>query len=460
MKKVLILILVVSIAVCAVEMTILSREPLTYWKAEWKFKKGEYEQARGLYAAVYFRDSAVKALECDYRLAEERFDRGDYSGAEALYNSAGDYKEAGQKALTCEYLTAAGIKQDREAAEQILAAYNGEQSVEELTSQYNYVLACLAYERNEIDEAMLAFQKLGDFADSQDWLDRCRATFYNSAVAHMLERDFNAAVKEFSKAEPYGKSELYRKYCALRLKDGDRSGARRILTDANFFEDLSQGKLYYYEPAYIYIPNTLNTDTQFLIYFAGGNWEFYLDTWSAFTFCDKYAPNAVCIFRINSGIVEPEPASKRMIALAEQLAAECGLVIHEPTLVGTSNGAYVAMHMAVEFYLDDCVLVKNLLTLDTGYNWELQEHLLSKEEREQTAALGIKFYLFEQKDSAPGIDAIWDLVYSGNDVTAVYGRTNDHDQITAHAFKDGVLSWALGETDRLDETYTLIPMKP
>ena len=460
MKKVLILILVVSIAVCAVEMTILSREPLTYWKAEWKFRKGEYEQARGLYAAVYFRDSAVKALECDYRLAEERFDRGDYSGAEALYNSAGDYKEAGQKALTCEYLTAADIKQDREAAEQILASYNGEQSVEELTSQYNYVLACLTYERNETEEAMFAFRKLGEYADSREWLERCQATIYDSAMASMLERDFTSAMGKFALAEPYGQSELYGKYCALRLDRDDIFDNRLILTDMNFCAYLGDGTLYYYEPVYIYVPNTLNTDTQFLIYFAGGNWDFYLDTQSAFLFCEKYRPNAVCIFRINSGIVEPESASKRMVAIAEQLAAECGLVIHEPTVVGTSNGAYVAMHTAVDFYLEDCVAVKNLLTLDTGFNWEWEEHLLSKEEREQTAALGIKFYLFEQKDSAPGIDAIWDLVYSGNDVTAVYGRTNDHDQITAHAFKDGVLSWALGETDQLDETYTLVPMKP
>lgn len=467
MKKALILILIVVLVVCAVEAAILARTPLTYLKAERSFKNGEYEQARGMYVAIRFKDSVEKALECNYRLAEERFDRGDYIAAWTLYDGLIGYKEAGQKALTCEYLTAAETRQDREAAEQILHTYDGELSVVNLRTQYDYILACLAFERNEIDEALLAFQQLGEYADSREWVDRCRVYIYDSAMASMLERDFASAVLKFAQVEPYGKSELYGKYCALRLEKDDVFAGRTILTniadmtELNFSIELNEGKIYYYEPVYIYVPNKIDTDTKFLIYFAGGDGlESFLDTWSAFSYCGKYSPNAICVMRINSGIPEAEAASREMIALVEHLAAECGLVVREPTLVGTSNGAYVAMRTAVKLYLEDYVEVKNLLTLDTGYDWGLTEFLLSKEEMKLTAAIGLQYYLFEQNGTAPYIDAIWDLVYSGNNVTAVYGHSNDHDEITSDAFGDGLFSWLLGEKDQLDERYVLVPMEP
>lgn len=461
MKKALILVLIVSIFTCLVAVGFLAWTPLTYMRAEKSFENGEYEQAKKFYATLHYMDSAEKFLECDYLMAEELFNKGEYAGAKTRYDILKEYKDAEQKSLTCSYLAAARAAQDQEAAERILAAFDRTQSIELLQAQYDYVLACLSFDRHEMKEAMLAFQQLGDYADSRERVESCQTYFYDEAMQSMLARDFPSAVEKFAQAEPYGKSWLYGQYCALRQERAGSFDDQPILTATNFIDTFDGGNLYFYESVFVYVPNQIKSDTEFLIYFAGGNVDFYLDIDSVYEFCRKYSPNAVCIFRINSGMSEmEEDAVGKMIAVAERLAAECGLVIHEPSIVGTSNGAYMAMHAAVRFYLEDYVQAKNLMTLDTGYNWELEEHLLSKEERELTAALGIKFYLFEQNETAPEIDAIWDLVYSGNDVTALYGHTNDHDEITADAFKDGLFSWLLGEKDHLDERYILVPMKP
>ena len=442
-----------------VAITALAWIPAKYQWAEYLFNHGSYGQAQRIYDSLYYRDSAEKSLECGYRLAQGLFVTGSYDLARQLYDGLAGYKRAELKSTVCQILVLSGPESSGyDTMREMFSVLDEEQSEEELQRESRYVQASLALITGEVRKAMLDFESLGRYADSPQRLEDCRAAAYDLALHYLHERGFEKAIEYFKYANRHEQSALYERYCALRLQSQDIVDTERIIKPERLSDDFSYGKLYYYYPAYVYVPNEIDENTKFLAYFAGGRGEPMLFIDSVYEYIWGHAPNAVMVFYENSGVRNISYACRQMMQIINQAAAECGLGIQELVIGGSSNGCYTALHAAVAFYENEFIAPKAVITLDTGAEWSSSLNL-NTHERAVLAEAGTKLYLFEQPYIGIWVSAIENLVDSGNDVTAVYCANDGHDEMTILAFSKGVFSWALGEYEELDKAeYTLYPI--
>lgn len=277
-----------------------------------------------------------------------------------------------------------------------------------------------------------------------------RETAYEEAMRHLYRREYSEALSKFDDADMHEQSKAYEEYCRLRLED-DFSAYAPILCENNILKTFENGVMYAYYPVYAYVPNEVTEDTRFSVYFAGGTGEYLLYVDGVYKYIRAYSPDAVLVFNTNSGTQDIPHATSTMIRISNQLAAECGISIHDLAVSGSSNGCYTALHAAAAFYTENSVAARAVLTYDTGKEWDLEIYNMTREEMDATAGTGIKYYLFEQPGIDPETKAIYDLVASGNEVYAVYCTHDDHDKISKLAYTNGLFSWGMGEFDALDE---------
>ena len=277
-----------------------------------------------------------------------------------------------------------------------------------------------------------------------------RETAYEEAVRHMYRREYVEALSKFDYADMHEQSKVYEGYCRLRLGE-DFSAYDPIICEDNILDTFENGVMYRYDPVYAYVPNEITEDTRFSVYFAGGTGGFLLFVDGVYEYIRAYSPDAVMLFNTNSGTQDIPRSINTMIRISNQIAAECGISIHDLAISGSSNGCYTAVHAAAAFYTDNSVAARSVLTYDTGKEWNLTHYNMSQEEMEATAGTGIRYYLFEQPEIDLGTKAIYDLVATGNEVYAVYCTHDDHDRMSRLAYTNGLFSWGMGEFDELDE---------
>ena len=466
MKKKIVLIVILLVvllsALCAAGTSLFVRDlkpAAEYQQAEELFIQGKYEEAKLLYDALDYEDCAEKSTECSYQTAERLFSNGDYAAAKEAYEALGSYKSATVKSTACDYLSLESSVSgpNYETARLLVDGLSGEESPEERALISAYIQASAALAQGDIYEALLQFRNLEDFADSRDWLENCRQYFFDLALESMYRRDFETALENFAYADSLERTKTYELYCQDRLAGNDIQDPELILSRRSFYS-FENGELYYYNHAYIYVPNEIDETTAFSAYFAGGGGEPMLFMSGVFEYIEKYSPNIILVFYESSGLPDIEYSCDQMIAISNQIAAECGIVIHDLAVSGSSSGCYTALHAAAAFYTKNHVAARAMFTLDTGLDWE-SELNLSSEERAVTAEAGIKYYLFEQSGVGTGVPAVYDLVASGNDVTVVECAHQDHDKMSRLAYTNGLFSWATGAFDELKEDeYTLVPL--
>lgn len=430
-----------------------------YQEAEELLLQGKYEEAKRLYDELNYRSSKEKSRECSFYIAESLFLEGDYTAAKEIYISLDEYKSAAVKILACEYLNQKDVEASPNygTARSLIDGLGEEISAGERERVSCYLHASIALSQGDFETAQLRFKALKDFADSREQTEYCQQHFFDLAVESMYKREFEAALESFSLADMPAQSGTYELYCRDRLEGGDIEYPEGILSQ-NSVDSFQNGELYFYSRSYIYVPHEIDETTRFSVYFAGGGGEKLLFMEGVYEYLGKYSPNAVMVFYDNSGLPNMEFSCDRMIAISNQIAAECGIAIHDLAISGSSSGCYTALHAAAAFYTKNHVTARAVFTLDTGFDWESNLNL-SAEERAATAEAGVKYYLFEQAGTGTKIAAIHDLVESGNDVTAVYCVHDDHDKMSRLAYTNGLFSWAMGEFDELDEReYTFCPL--
>ena len=431
-----------------------------YQQAEELFIQGKFEEAGHLYDTLNYKDSAEMSTECRFQTAEGLFSNRDYAAAKEAYEALGDYKSAAVKSVACDYLSLEDSSScpNYETARSLIDNLIGEESAEEKGLISAYIQASSALAQGNIYAALLQFRDLEDFADSRDRLENCRQYYMDLALESMYRRDFETALENFACVDSPEQTKTYELYCRDRLEGHDIQDPELILSRRSFFS-FENGELYYYSHAYIYVPHEIDETTSFSAYFAGGGGEPMLFMEGVFEYIEKYSPNAILVYYESSGLPDMEYSCDRMIAISNQIAAECGIVIHDLAVSGSSSGCYTALHAAAAFYTKNHVAARAMFTLDTGLDWEAELNL-SAEERAATAEAGIKYYLFEQIGVGIEVPAIYDLVASGNDVTVVHCAHQDHDKMSRLAYTNGLFSWAMGEFDELKEDeYTLCPLR-
>lgn len=437
----------------------LLRRPVVYRRAEKLFAEGAYQQAEEIYAGLDYRDAAEKAEECAYRLAGERFDKGEYPRAQALYEALGTYKDSPQRALSCRFLA-----EHEDAEEELLAAMDGSLSVGDLEKKYGYLLAGRLCEAGDYLSAIEAYRALGDYADSEERLAFCQRFYLDRAVQAMKERRFEDALEDFSRAQLPEESGVYERFCRDRMEENDMKEPDGILNPKYLYKDVNhegikRGAMYIYKRVFVYVPEGVSTQTKFVSYFAGGGGEPILYVDGLFQYIRKYWPDAVLLFYENSGTPDIPGSCQLMMEVANQVAKELGICVHDLVVAGSSDGCYTALHATAAYYALYNIAPVSLLTLDTGEEWAAPGLGLSQEEIDQIAQSGTMLYLFEQPWTGLDVPAIYDLAASGCKVVAVYCTHPGHDEISRLAYSKGIFSWALGEYKELDKAeYRLCPL--
>ena len=269
-----------------------------------------------------------------------------------------------------------------------------------LLSKYNHAKELL-YTRH-FSEAEEIFLSLADFADSRELASFCR-----SYPASEISFDYPLITK------PY--------------------------------KTYSDGAIYWYSKGLFYIPSNVTANTSFVLYYCGGdgttNWLSFSDV---FQYFKAYHPDSIIFFRNGPGSTRMDEENISTYHLLQQLAKECGVIVHDLSAVGSSSGCYTALNAAASLYDAFGVRLTNVCSMDASADWDSWA-LLTPAEMDSVASAGTTFYLFEQHSTKTETPAIQDMVSHGIDVWLITCSSANHSAISKNAFLYGIFSWSGGE---------------
>lgn len=307
-----------------------------------------------------------------------------------------------------------------EEAEALRRAEEEARAAEELaekTEKYNEARALL--HAREFEEAYARFHELGDFSDSAEQAEYART--YREREPEYGDRVIDEAylAKEFPRGKLYSLS--------------DYGGAHGI---------------YRRFKGMLYIPDEVNTDTAFVQYYGGGGHEEdYLWYEGVYSYFDMYFPNAIVVFTNESGTTHIQERNTLQWDVLRQVAYECGTVVHDLGVVGSSNGCYTAMQLCYDYYVNYGIRVKRLVALDMGMYWTLTHLALTKEQCDVVAEAGTEFHLFEEEAFLYDLEkeAVQNILKSDIKATAYICRNDGHSVISQNGYALGLFSFCAGE---------------
>ncbi len=330
----------------------------------------------------------------------------------------------------------------------------------------------LAYQRAEalrneglFFEASDAFLAISEFKDSSSMAEQCIQDAYDQAVGLLWQCKFEESESLFSQLGDYRDAAEKRQYCQYRIDCAREPMERKLTGDGWLCASFPGGNLYCNDKAYFFVPLECNSETKFIVYYAGGAGEDILsiNLQYVWAYYGEYCPNAVIIMFRESGLLHMQKINELAMDYIRQLELECGIVARDLTVIGSSNGGFTALRAGVQLHTTGGYHIKNVLTMDTGNEWiEITgRDNLTDEECEILAEQGTKLYLFEQDGVGMNKEPIANLVNHGADVTVVECKNDDHNRISVNMYRENVFGWAIGEYANLNaEEYKLIPLSP
>lgn len=357
------------------------------------------------------QDSAAEEL----RLEREREQR--YESARRLLE-AGDWERARQ------LLNDLGVYRDAEA----------------LLRDCDYREGCQAMERGDWERARDLLLPLGDEYDCAERLGQLEANLEAQAMELALDFELEHAMRIWGTLDNRGGCDLLWARAWRELNWLHQS--ERLLDPAQCWQ-LGELDVYTAPQAYLVVPREANADTRFLLYYPGGrDEELYLGYFEAYL--QNPVPNTLAVFLRQNGCYDMEGKSREAVELLEHAAAECGVFLRDPVVVGSSLGVYPALHFVRCAWRDSGLRTECMLSLDAGNNWA-DELMLSRRAAEELAAVGAELYLFGPEWIDEYNDGVRLLIDAGNRVQRVVCWEDDHNQISLDALSRGLMHWAMGE---------------
>ena len=319
-----------------------------------------------------------------------------------------------------------------------------------------YTEALTAVREERWSEALPLLEALGEHGDAPALAETCRVALYETATAHLRARELREARLAFQPLGDYRDSLRWLRYCLVR-ENADTPAVPLMSPQRVLFRpDSGLGTVYYCLNGLLYVPAECGPDTRVVVYFPGGSDPNpTLNRNAVYDYVSRYAPDAVCLFAHINGLFFMEEHERTVWATVEQLLQECSLVPHELYLVGTSNGFYTAMDLAVRLLDEYDLPVRAVMSWDAGEDWSMNAFLLKPRELRRLAAESTRFVLFEQRHFDTDRSVIRDMLDAGLSVSLVECSNGDHEKITENAFRYGALSWLLGEADLTEKEYAL-----
>ena len=271
-----------------------------------------------------------------------------------------------------------------------------------LSDQYQQAKELL-YTRH-FAEAEAIFQSLGTYADSPELASLCR-TYPASEISFETPLVHNGA-----------KNRLY-----------------------------SDGAIYWCTKGPFYVPDNVTSSTTFVLYYCGGdgttNWLSYSDV---FQYFKVWHPDAVIFFRNGPGETRMDHENITMYHYLQQIAKECGVIVHDLSAIGSSTGCYTALNAAASLYDAFGIRLTNVCSLDAAADWDSWA-MLTDSEMDSVACAGTVFYLFEQHGASTRAPQLRALADHGVDTWLILCTSANHSAISSNAFNYGIFSWSAGE---------------
>ena len=280
-----------------------------------------------------------------------------------------------------------------------------------------------------------------------------KAAAYEEGLHLMYDNEMQQSAEVFTALGDYRCSANYLKYCLSRLEENNQPFTY-VLERSTSSCPYGAGTWYNLREAVIYLPDEINSETKWVLYFPGGNGGIRDDgipmlfTYSIRDYLDAYSPSSIQVYWRSSGCYQLTPALDESYQVMESIAQNFGIAIRDLVVAGSSNGGYTAVKSSAYLLEQYGVPVSSVLVYDMGLSFTVAI-LPSEEEYRDIAKAGTKMFFFDQKDIGYNNSHILEMTNNGVDVQLIYCVKDEHSHITWDGFSLGTLSWATGELDSI-----------
>lgn len=265
---------------------------------------------------------------------------------------------------------------------------------------------------------------------------------YNHAKELLYTRHFSEAEEIFISLADFADSRELASFCRS-YPSSEIPFDFPLITKPH--KSYSDGAVYWHPRGLFYVPSEVTSHTSFLLYYCGGNgainWLSYSDV---FQYFKVYHPDTIIFFCNGPGGTLMDEQNIFMYHVLQQIAKECGVIVHNLSAVGSSSGCYTALNAAASLYDAFGIRLTNVCSMDAAADWDSWA-LLSDAEMDSVAAAGTTFYLFEQHSTKPNTPPIQAMVDHNIDTWLITCSSANHSAISKNAFLYGIFSWSGGE---------------
>jgi hypothetical protein len=272
------------------------------------------------------------------------------------------------------------------------------------------------------------------------------AVAVKNAELAMATGDFNKAVSILNEVKQTPITEAYLRFCnTWSVSEEDNAFEK-----TKVYKESDIGKMGEITDAFVYFPNEVNEGTRYLVYYAGGGGGWLLRQDYAWNYCNKFEPNAICVFFKASGLGNIGQMQERTGIILKSAAYLTGVHPYKVTIISSSNGGYMTFYAAVYLYNTFSIVTDKICSLDMGLNWSKLDVLISEDEAQPLVTMQTQVYAFGRHDE------IWSLLGAkqfegyGVPLYEVACVNGDHERMTKIAFRNGTFSWAIGQIRDLD----------
>lgn len=271
----------------------------------------------------------------------------------------------------------------------------------------------------------------------------------DEAVIEARRMNFERAKQLLNQIDPSPQNTILYLFCEEWNQMLDETPGSIKDNALSFWAKDGYGTLFELDDCLLFIPDHINEDTKYLIYFPGG-----LEPWTirhdlAEEYLSKYEPNCICLFFKESFVNNIDQAKWRAGAILRGVSKETGVAPQKIAILASSNGGYTALWVATDLF-DSCyILTDKIVILDMGMSWS-KDVLIDADSSISLVEAGTKVYHFGRGHEL--YRNAGSIKFAGYDVPLinVMCQHGGHDAITEKAFRNGTFSWAIGEKEFLD----------
>lgn len=181
------------------------------------YEDEEFQKAKTAFEELGdYKDAEEMILACDYGRAEEYFDDEKFEKAKKAFDKLGDYEDAEERTLECSYALAEQQLEEGSHYEALEAfeALGEYEDAAERVKECSYEIGNRLHDSQNYDEACAYFTQAGDYEDAETLINACR---YDQGCALYEAGDYEGAKEAFLAAGEYESSSELAECCDQKI---------------------------------------------------------------------------------------------------------------------------------------------------------------------------------------------------------------------------------------------------